>query len=381
MRTKRMLTCLLLVWAISVPAFGQSGSGSLKITSYPSGASVWINGVDTGKTTPMSDSLTLGEHTITVAIPNSGWNPDTRTVTIVSGNNDLSVTLLPTLTVGPQGPPGPKGDTGPQGPAGASGQVFLQTVVVSPSGATANDNGLQLLAALDGITDNSASNGYLVVLEPGVYDVGSETLTLKPFIDLAGSGRNTTIVQGDSSSGVLLTDSKTEIRDLTLMHRGAACNTLTLKVSGTDVLLSRLSIVGGNTTNTATSCNTTGLSAASGATAILNDLTVTGGNGGFSSRAITFFSGSHGELMNVTATGGSATTLSLGVQNLSTGLVLARNSRFSGGTHSFVNNGGGKSILVSTQVDIAMDDPNFPGVLKCHGSYNSQYVALSSTCQ
>jgi hypothetical protein len=105
----------------------QAQNGTLKITSFPSGASVKIDGVDTGKATPMSMTLAVGDHAVVVSIPNSGWNPDTRTVTIVSGNNDLSVTLLPILTVGPQGPQGPKGDkgdtgaTGAQGPQGAEG--------------------------------------------------------------------------------------------------------------------------------------------------------------------------------------------------------------------------------------------------------------------
>lgn len=58
-----------------------------------------------------------------VSIPNSGWNPDTRTVTIVSGNNDLSVTLLPAVTAGAQGPPGPAGPQGPTGPVGPQGQT------------------------------------------------------------------------------------------------------------------------------------------------------------------------------------------------------------------------------------------------------------------
>ena len=107
-----------------------SGNGALKVTSFPSGASVSVDGVDTGKVTPMSVSVPIGNHTVVVSIPNSGWNPDTRPVCIVSGNNDLSVTLLPSLTVGPQGPPGSvglqgpkgdKGDTGAQGPPGIQG--------------------------------------------------------------------------------------------------------------------------------------------------------------------------------------------------------------------------------------------------------------------
>jgi hypothetical protein len=61
-----------------------------------------------------------------VAVPGSGWNADSRAVTIVSGNNDLSVTLLPALTIGPAGPPGPAGPQGlpgPQGPNGIQGPV------------------------------------------------------------------------------------------------------------------------------------------------------------------------------------------------------------------------------------------------------------------
>jgi len=113
--------------ATAVSVAGQSGA--LKVTSFPSGAKVTIDGTDSGKTTPMSTSLSIGDHTVVVSIPNSGWNPDTRTVTIVSGNNDLSVTLLPLLTVGPQGPKGDKGDKGDpgaQGPMGLKGDTGAQ---------------------------------------------------------------------------------------------------------------------------------------------------------------------------------------------------------------------------------------------------------------
>jgi hypothetical protein len=115
------LGSFLLVCAMTITVAAQTGSGSLKVTSYPSGASVSIDGVDTGKTTPMSLSLTVGEHAVVVSVPNAGWNPDTRAVTVVPGNNDLSVTLLPALTIGPRGPAGPGGPPGPPGPAGPPG--------------------------------------------------------------------------------------------------------------------------------------------------------------------------------------------------------------------------------------------------------------------
>ena len=106
-----------LVCAITAaPAAAQNGA--LKVTSFPTGAAVIIDGVPTGKVTPMSVSLPVGDHLVAVTIPNSGWQADVRTVSIASGNNDLSVTLLPILTTGPQGP---KGDTGAQGPPGPKG--------------------------------------------------------------------------------------------------------------------------------------------------------------------------------------------------------------------------------------------------------------------
>jgi hypothetical protein len=135
MKPQRYVAIVILTVSLTGVVLAQTSNGSLKVTSFPSGANVSIDGVDTGKVTPMSTSVAVGDHTVVVSIPNSGWNPDTRTVTVVSGNNDLSVTLLPTLSIGPQGPPGaagatgpqgPKGDIGPQGPQGPTGPQGAQ---------------------------------------------------------------------------------------------------------------------------------------------------------------------------------------------------------------------------------------------------------------
>src|SRR5260221_914373 len=113
----------LAALVVASAASAEAANGNLKVTSFPSGAQVVVDGAPTGKTTPMSVSLAEGEHVVTVQIPNSGWQPDTRTVTIVPGNNDLSVTLLPVLTQGPSGPKGDKGDTGSKGDKGDQGDV------------------------------------------------------------------------------------------------------------------------------------------------------------------------------------------------------------------------------------------------------------------
>jgi hypothetical protein len=118
---KSRLGGALAALAILLPVSVYAGNGSLKVTSFPSGAQVLVDGANTGKVTPMSVSLPEGEHAVLVQIPGTGWNPDTRTVTIVSGNNDLSVTLLPLITQGVQGPKGDKGDPGVAGPRGDPG--------------------------------------------------------------------------------------------------------------------------------------------------------------------------------------------------------------------------------------------------------------------
>ena len=90
----------------------------LVVSSDPSGAHVAIDGVDTRQLTPMGTELRVGMHQVTVSMPGSAWNPDTRTVEIIKGNNDLSVTLLPKVTAGSPGPQGPQGPGRPPRAAG-----------------------------------------------------------------------------------------------------------------------------------------------------------------------------------------------------------------------------------------------------------------------
>src|SRR6266581_7738754 len=116
MRT-RMRGCMaiavaLFLLGVPVALRADSSNGALKVTSFPSGANVSVDGMDTGKVTPMSISVAVGTHTVVVSIPDPRWNPDSRPFTVVAGNNDLSVTLLPNLAIGPIGPPGPTGPPG-----------------------------------------------------------------------------------------------------------------------------------------------------------------------------------------------------------------------------------------------------------------------------
>lgn len=119
----KLLAIAVMLAVAAGPAFAQNGS--LKINSFPSGATVSINGASTGKVTPTNISLPVGDHEVTITA-GAGWTPDTRIVTVTSGNNDLSVTLIPVVIAGPQGPPGPQGVPGPEGPQGDAGPPGVQ---------------------------------------------------------------------------------------------------------------------------------------------------------------------------------------------------------------------------------------------------------------
>jgi hypothetical protein len=162
----RLVTAMLILIGALVMG-SPAAAGTLKVTSFPSGAQVTVDGVNTGKVTPMNIALSDGDHVVKVEIPGSGWSADTRIVTIVAGNNDLSVTLLPTLTTGPQGPQGPQGSQGPQGPPGPAGPRGLDGPQ-GPTGAPATVRGAStaecatggiVVASGDGLVSLPVCNG------------------------------------------------------------------------------------------------------------------------------------------------------------------------------------------------------------------------------
>lgn len=99
----------------------RSHNAKLKVTSFPAGAYVSIDGVQMHKVTPMTAEVEVGQHQVRVFAPGSGWNADTQTLQLVQGDNELNLTLIPTVTVGPPGPQGPVGFSGAPGPAGSQG--------------------------------------------------------------------------------------------------------------------------------------------------------------------------------------------------------------------------------------------------------------------
>lgn len=136
-----------------------------------------------------------------------------------------------TGAVGPVGPAGttgatgPQGPPGPQGPAGTGGLNYTRTIVVGPTTtSTATENGTALVNALTGITGASATSPYLLKIEPGIYDLGAGTLTMKPFVDIEGSGEGVTTITAAGRSefgpGTVAGASNAELRFLTVANTG-----------------------------------------------------------------------------------------------------------------------------------------------------------------
>ncbi len=100
------------------------------------------------------------------------------------------------------------------------GPGFARIVIVAGTG-TPLANGTALRAALAGITGATATTPYVLKLEPGVFDLGTATLTMAPFVLIEGSGQRVTMIRGqnmDPFGGVVVGVDNSEIRDLTIEH-------------------------------------------------------------------------------------------------------------------------------------------------------------------
>lgn len=106
------------------------------------------------------------------------------------------------------------------------GVGYASITVVGPVGGPVA-NGAALLAAMDAIAEPaSAEQAHLLLIEPGLYDLDGAMLEGKPWVDIAGAGRNQTVVTSsvcawnsfnlDATIGMTL--GPAELRDLTAIN-------------------------------------------------------------------------------------------------------------------------------------------------------------------
>lgn len=134
--------------------------------------------------------------------------------------------------VGPGGEPGATGAPGAQGPRGEPGPAgsYARIKVVSPADSP-QASGEALRTTLASITEASADQPWLVFVEPGVFDLGSEGLRMRPYIHLQGSGQGLTVVRSHAGNATLQAADNTVLRELSVEHTGGSDNAVALSTS------------------------------------------------------------------------------------------------------------------------------------------------------
>ena len=100
---------------------------------------------------------------------------------------------------------------------------FTHTVIVSPDPDPVQA-GRVLRQTVAAIVDASASNPYLVKVEPGIYDLQANSVFMRPYVDIEGSGEGITTITSalGTGSGTVVGANNSELRYLTVKNTGEA---------------------------------------------------------------------------------------------------------------------------------------------------------------
>jgi hypothetical protein len=240
---------------------------------------------------------------------------------------------------------------------------YSHTFLVGSNGSP-TENGNALLAAMSVISsaNPSAANPYLLKLEPGQYDLGNQSLTLRPYVDLEGSGEGTTAISSTlgntpflPSSGTLVAASNSEVRFVKITNSSTATYQAAVLIpdNTTNARFNHLTAAasGGS--------NSYGLKSEGGAvTLTASTVTASGSFTNYGFYSSVDVSGGGGIAIvtdaTVTASGGFNTNVALynnqGTLNLTNSTLTAATVSASGGSDSvgFFNAGGAATIAVSS---------------------------------
>jgi hypothetical protein len=252
---------------------------------------------------------------------------------------------------------------------------YTRTVVVSPTG-TPSQNGTALKNALSGITSASETNPYLLKIEPGVYDLGTAPgLTMKPWVDVEGSGEGITTLTAAGNMGwsdaTVQGAPNAELRSLTVKNTGGADKAFAVHSTANPFRMTRVTAVasGGASYSRAVAIDAGSVT--------LNQVTATAsGNtsnlGVFNSGTVTM------DQVIVNSSGGS--NIGVALQGNGSGAQI-RNSRIVVGGGITINNFGSARVGASQLEGGSVSNATANGAtIKCVASYNANYDPLSASC-
>lgn len=235
----------------------------------------------------------------------------------------------------------------------ADDAVFVRTIVVSPVG-NPTVNGTALLDALA----STFKTRWLIKIEPGIYDVGATPVIMKPFVDIEGSGQGVTLVRGDIDSiaaGVVNGADNSELRNLTVQNMCSGLSCVAINTGATSVIIKMV------TAKAISGINLSSRAVIAGGGAKLDGVTALASSG-VDSAAVEVFA-NFVEMNNVFGRSFLGAVVASRALLVSSGEVLARNSRFIAADVGAQIETGTTATLVSTQIDGATFDADGGGVL------------------
>lgn len=253
--------------------------------------------------------------------------------------------------------------------------AYQRIVVVSPVG-TATENGTALLNALAGISGASATNPYLLKIEPGVYDLGTSALVMKEWVDIEGSGELVTTIKRSGSSsggtGTVVGASNAELRFLTVQNTGG--NGYAIAIYNSNVS-PRLTHVTANASGGSTGYGVCNYSSSP----TMNSVTVSASGGSTSCGVYNNSSSPTMTNVTVSASDSEGSTDNYGICNYGSGTAKIDNSRIISSGNTIYNVGSFTTRVGASRLDGGQVTGGGTDV-KCAGVYDENYTFAASTC-
>ena len=305
-----------------------------------------------------------------------------------------------------------------------AGSLYSKVAIVAQNGGdyTSPLTAMANLASWCGAP--SVTNPCLLHIMPGVYDLGNNALTMQPYVDIEGSGENTTIISSthsatsSSNSATLVGADNAEIRFLTVENRGGSSYTIAIHNTSTSPKITNVTVTASG--GTIANIGVRNISSSS----IMKSMTATA-SGGSSSHGVINAAFSSTTMTNVSATASGGTNQNYGVTNDNSSTIMTnvtatvsgvaanlgvyntsssptmtnvtatasggisnygvynsssspriKNSSLSGTTSSIYNFGTNTVMVGVTMLEGSVVGTGFT----CVGAYREGFVALGSSC-
>lgn len=206
----------------SLSVEGSSSLGNQALAGYFTATSTTAASTFAGGLTVNSNSLVVDYSTGNVGIGTAAplstlsvtGTPGTSPFTVASSTGATMFTVLENGNVG-------IGKSDPQYTLDIEGTInaiairtpYEHTITVAKSGGDYTT----ITEALDAITDNDATHLYHIKVMPGVYE---ESITMKPYVDITGSGENSTVIS--ATTGTAVTAAANSLLEKVKITRSAA---------------------------------------------------------------------------------------------------------------------------------------------------------------